>query len=150
MGYVTRSPMLEKNAKKMIFLCDLRLYCDYIPQISRIKWTFVLVLIDWLLGGHLRAVEDGALALVVLNLVEHALQAFVLFSVFGVEHIGDDCCLGDDFQQHHAGFLVENAGTIRTPERSQSEGDQFLIVCRSDGERYQFGEVVLLYIRSEG
>ena len=110
----------------------------------------MLVLIDWLLGGDLRAVEDGALALSVLNLVEHALQAFVLGSVLGVEHIGDDCCLGDDFQQHHAGFLVENAGTIRTPERSQSVGNQFLIVCRSDGERYQFGEVVLLYIRSEG
>lgn len=89
--------MLEKNAKKMIFLCDLRFNCDYIPQIRRVKRTLVLVLIDWLLGGHLRAVEDGALALAVLNLVEDSLQAFVLGSVLGVEHIGDDCCLGDDF-----------------------------------------------------
>ena len=110
----------------------------------------MLGLINRLLGCHLRAVDDSALALAVLYLIKDALQAFVLGSVLGVEHIGDDCCLGDDFQQHHTGFLIENAGTIRTPERSQSVGDQFLIVCRSDGERYQFGEVVLLYIRSKG
>ena len=109
----------------------------------------MLVLIDWLLGGHLRAIDDGALALAVLYLIQDALQAFFLGSVLGVEHVGDDCCLGDVFEQHHAGFLVEDAGTLRTPERSQSEGDQLLIVCRSDGERYQFGEVVLLYIRSK-
>ena len=87
----------SKKCKKNDFLCDLCFNCDYIPQIRRVKRRLVLVLIDWLLGGHLRAVEDGALALVVLNLVEHALQAFVLFSVLGVEHIGDDCCLGDNF-----------------------------------------------------
>ena len=56
---------------------------DDIAQVCRIERTLVLVLIDWLLGGDLRAVEDGALALAVLNLVEYALQAFVLGSVRG-------------------------------------------------------------------
>ena len=123
---------------------------DDVAEICRVERALVLVLIDWLLGGDLRAVDDSALALAVLYLIKDALKAFVLGSVLGVEHIGDDCCFGDDSQQHNTGFLVENAGTIRTPERSQSEGDQFLIVCSSDGERYQFGEIVLLYIRSEG
>ena len=56
---------------------------DYIPQICRIERTLVLGFIYRLLGGDLRAVEDGALALAVLNLVEYALQAFVLGSVRG-------------------------------------------------------------------
>ena len=123
---------------------------DDVAEIRRVKRTFVLVLIDWLLGGHLRAVEDGALALAVLNLVKDALQAFVLVPVFDIEHVRYYSRFGNYLEQHDTGFLVKNARTKRTPERSQSEGDQFLIVCRSDGERYQFGEVVLLYIRSEG
>ena len=56
---------------------NLRLNCDYIPQISRIKWTLVLGLINRLLGCHLRAVDDGALALAVLYLIKDALKAFV-------------------------------------------------------------------------
>ena len=106
--------------------------CDDIAQVCRIERTLVLGLINRLLGCHLRAVDDSALALAVLYLIKDALKAFVLVPVFDIEHV-----------RYYS-------RTKRTPERSQSVGDQFLIVCRSDGERYQFGEVVLLYIRSEG
>ena len=97
----------------------------------------------------MRAVDDSALALAVLYLIKDALKAFVLVPVFDIEHVRYYSRFGNYLEQHDTGFLVKNARTKRTPERSQSEGDQFLIVRRSDGERYQFGDVVLLYIRSK-
>ena len=109
----------------------------------------MLVFIDRLVGCQLRTVDDGAFALTVLYPVEYTLQAILFGSVMSVEQIRHDSCLRNDFEQNNTGFLVEHTRAIRTPEGCQSIVYELLIVSRSDGERYQFGEVVLLNIGSE-
>ena len=83
-------------------------------------------------------------------MIQHALEAFVLVAVFRIKHIRHHSRFGNNLEQHHACFLIERSRAEGTPKSSQGIGDQFLRVGRSNRQRDQFGEVVLLYIRSEG
>ena len=122
-------------------------YASYVileRAVPAIEGRFVFGFIDGLLGSDLCAQDDGAFAMPVINTIEHLLQACIFGAVFGVKQIGHNSRLGDDFEEHDPGLLIEDPGTESTTESSQGIGEQFLGIGRSDRERDQFGEVMLL------
>ena len=125
------SDICKKNRKLF------RFEGDNVAEISGIEGRFVFGFIDGLLGSDLCAQDDGAFAMPVINTIEHLLQACIFGAVFGVKQIGHNGRLGDDFEEHDPGLLIEDPGTESTTESSQGIGEQFLGIGRSDRERDQ-------------
>ena len=116
----------------------LRFEGDDVAEVGGVEGRFMVGFIDRLLRGNLRTKDDGAFAVTVIDMVEHALKALVLIAVFGINQIpGTDADIYKYFSRkmfpirkiHFRKMFPERKkNTIYTIGKTNSQGFQTRLI----------------------